>query len=294
MVKSKLDYPHPVLMPNGDDYNKDCYFEVQMEEEVHEDDCSVLFGFKYDLQCNCLRQLIDEGKASVVIYVESPNSSFRKMFFVPTDEVSMQFDVKKDMVSRKIIVKPYIIALENIEEFFSGEFNSDYFGNSSFDIRKGDILAIEKRYDIVLDNIDMFKNCASVFSIRLDEKVPYGIKVNYNDHKINVMVNKVDYEKYCDLREQQEFRCLLSSVFIFPALVEAVEAMRREKGGGEEGISEKRWFLVMEKQMKRKNIVLGDMMSSVQIANELLGDVLKSSLMSLDNISGEMTGGEDV
>lgn len=55
----------------------------------------------------------------------------------------------------------------------------------------------------------------------------------------------------------------------------------------------KRWFLVLEKQLKRKNIVLGDMMSSVQIANELLGDILKSSLMSLENIADIMKKGEE-
>ena len=139
----------------------------------------------------------------------------------------------------------------------------------------------------------MFKNCASVLSVRLDEKVPCGVKVNYNDHKINIMINRMDYEKYRDLREQQEFRCLLSSILIFPALVEVIEAMKREKNGGEEGISEKRWFLVMEKQLKRKNIVLGDMMSSVQIANELLGDILKSSLMSLESIAEITKKGEE-
>ena len=69
--------------------------------------------------------------------------------------------------------------------------------------------------------------------------------------------------------------------------------MKREKNGGEEGILEKRWFLVLEKQLKRKNIVLGDTISSVQIANELLGDILKSSLMSLENIADIMKKGEE-
>lgn len=229
MVKSKLDYPHPVLMPDGDDYDKECSFSVNMREEVQEDECNVMFGMEYNLQCDDLEKLICEGKARVVVYIESPNSSFRQMLTFPENELNIKIEVKKDMVSRKITAKPYIIATENIYNFSSEWFNSDYFENASFDIRKGDILAIEKQYDIVLDNIDMFKNCASVFSVRLDERVPYGVKVNYNDHKINVMINKTDYEKYRDLREQQEFRCLLSSTLIFPALVEAIEAMKREK-----------------------------------------------------------------
>lgn len=291
MVKSKLDYPHPVLMINGDDYDKKCSFSVTME--VYEDDYNVRFSLEYNLHCESLDKLIDEEKAKVVVYIESPNSSFRKMISFPKSKENVEVEVKKDIVSRKITAKPYIVATENIENFSSIWFNADYFENASFDIRKGDILATEKQYDIILDNIDVFKNCASVFSVRLDEKVPSGVKVNYNDDKINVMINKTDYEKYRDLREQQEFRCLLSSTLIFPALVEVIEAMKREIRGGEEGIAEKRWFLVMEKQLKRKNIVLCDMMSSVQMANELLGDILKSSLMSLDNITDLMKKGEE-
>lgn len=293
MVKSKLDYPHPVLMINGDDYEKECSFSVLMKEDVQEDDYNVSFSFEYVLKCESLRTLIDDEKAKVVIYIESPNSSYRQMVYFPKDESVIEIDVKKDMVSRKITAKPYIIACENIQNYNSDLFNKDYFENASFDIRKGDILATEKQYDVILDNIDIFKNCASVFSVRLDEKVPNGIKVNYNDHKINVMVNKKDYEKYRDLREQQEFRCLLSSIIIFPALVEAIEAMKREKKGGEEDISEKRWFMAMEKQMKRKNIVLNDMSSSVQVANELLGDIFKSSLISIEGVNNMLTKGEE-
>lgn len=293
MARSKLDYPHPVLMPDGDDYDTECSFSVILQGGVQEDECYVRFELKYNLQCDCLEKLINEGKAKVVVYIESPNSSFRQMLFFPENEFEIKIQIKKDIVSHKITAKPYIIATEKIDVFSSEKFNPEYFENASFDIRKGDILAIEKQYDIVLENIDMFKNCASVFSIRLDEKVPDGVKVNYNDHKINIMVNKTDYEKYCDLREQKDFRCLLSSVLVFPALVEVIEAMKREKNGEEEGISEKRWFLVIEKQLKRKNISLKDMMSSVQIANELLGDILRSSLMSLDYITDLMKKGEE-
>lgn len=293
MLKSKLDYPHPVLMLNGNDYDKECVFSVTMTEEVQEDNYNVMFSLGYNLHCDSLHKLIVEEKARVVVYIESPNSSFRQMISFPENELNIKIEVKKDMVSRKITAKPYIVATENIENFSSKWFNADYFKDASFDIRKGDILATEKQYDIILDNIDVFKNCASVFSVRLDEKVPYGMKVNYNNDKINVMINKTDYEKYRDLREQQEFRCLLSSTIIFPALVEAIEAMKREKNGAEEGIAEKRWFLVMEKQLKRKSIVLDDMISSVQIANILIGDILKSSLMSLDNISNMMKEGEE-
>lgn len=291
MLKSKLDYPHPVLMPDGDDYDKECSFSVNMQEE--EDDCYVMFAMQYNLHCDSLEKLIDEGKARTVVYIESPNSSFREMRLFPENELSIKIEVKKDMVSRKITIKPYIIAIEEIENFSSKWFNADYFENASFDIRKGDMLAIEKQHDILLDNTDLVKNCASVFSVRLDEKVPNGMKVNYNDHKINVMLNKSDYEKYRDLREQQEFHCLLSSTLIFPALVEVIEAMKREKKDGEEGISEKRWFLAIEKQLESKNIELGDMISSVKIANELLGNILKSSLMSLDYITGLMKRGEE-
>ena len=294
MVKSKSDFPHPVLSLDGDDYRSEYSFTCMFDKDVIEDDDKMEVHVSYELQCEFLENLILEQKATVSLYVESPNSSYRKIYHFDKDENQIKVKINKSDVSRKIIIKPYIFAKENINEYYSEMFNQDYFMDAIFSVRKGDVLAYEKQYEIVVDDISEFKNCASVFSIRLDESVANGIKVNYNDEKINILFNKQDHEKYAQLRERQEFRIFLSAMIVFPALVEAIEAMKREiDSQGEEGISDKRWYLTLEKQLDKKGVQISEMVSSTHVANVLLGDILKSSLIELENVVNQMNRGED-
>ena len=293
MVKSKSDFPHPVLAVDGDDYKKEYYFTCKLDEDIIEDEDKIELHVLYELHCEFLSSLIFEEKAVVSLYVESPNSSFRKIFYFDKDDVQTRIKINKSDIAKKLIVKPYIFAKENMDNYCSEMFNPDYFEGAIFSVRKGDILAFEKQYEVLVEDINEFKNCASVFSIRLDESVANGIKVNYNDEKINVLLNKQDHEKYAQLRERQEFRIFLSAMVVFPALVESIEAMKREYVLGEEGISEKRWFLALEKQMDKKGILLSETISSVYVANTLLGDILKSSLIELENVVKQMNWGED-
>lgn len=292
MVKSKIDFPHPVLYEGGEDYAEGCsfhnQFEIKSENELYMD-----FKAEYMLKCTYLEELIEKEQAAVILYVENSNASFRRIYKFAYNEKSICISLRKEEVSKKVVVKPYIVSVCDISDFGSELFNPDYFRDTVFTIRKGDILAYEKQYEVVIDDIDEFKNCASIFSIRLDESTTDSVKVNYNDEKINVLVNKQDYFLFQELRDRQELRMYLSVMIVFPALVEVIEAMKREVKTGEEGIDSKRWYLAMEKQLERKNIRLNDMSSSVHIANELLGNIFRSSLLDLKTLFNSSMGREE-
>ena len=272
MIKSKSDFPHPVLSMDGDDYIKECTFNCYLGDDVVEDDQHIEFTIGYQLECDFLQQLIEEGRALVMAYIESPNASFRKICKFPIDENEVRIEVYKGEIAKKLTIKPQIIACEAIENYQSQCFNQEYFENAIFSVRKGDILAQERQYEIIVEDINEFKNCASVFSIRLDEEMTDGMKVNYNDEKINIQLNRREHDRYRQLRERQEFRIFLSAMLVFPALVEAIEAMKRELLIGEEGISDKRWYLVLEKQLNKKiDIIKVNTFEEVQsISRELM------------------------
>ena len=118
-------------------------------------------------------------------------------------------NIKRLILQKKLIIKPQIIANEPISNYQSEYFNQEYFENASFSVRKGDILAYERQYEIIVEDINEFKNCASVFSIRLDETMTDGVKVNYNDEKINIQINRREHDRYRQLRERQELRIFL-------------------------------------------------------------------------------------
>jgi hypothetical protein len=283
MIKSKVDFPYPVLSSDGNDYEKSCYFRSEIIEIESSEKNKIIFSVKYDLECRFLEELIEQGKAQVIIYIESPNASFRKMLKYSGQDRETFVEVYKSEVSRKITLKPLIVSTIDNTDYVSEQFNRDYFEGVVFEVKKGDILAFEKQYDVIIDDIDDFKNCASIFSIRLDETVPNGIKIDYNSDKINIIMNKTDYDSYARMRENECYRVFLSAMFVLPALVEALEAMKREIKYGEEGIAEKRWYLVLEKQLKQKDIMLTEMISSTYVANLLIGDITARALGELEN-----------
>ena len=293
MVKSKSDFPHPVLSMDGDDYVKECTFSCFLCEDMIEDEQHIEFSIGYQLECDFLQRLVQEGQATVMAYIESPNASFRRICKFPKGENEAKIVVYKGEVSKKLIIKPQIIANESINDYQSEYFNQEYFENAAFSVRKGDILAYERQYEIIVEDINEFKNCASVFSIRLDETMTDGVMVNYNDEKINIQINRREHDRYRQLRERQELRIFLSTMLVFPALVEAIEAMKREIANGEEGISDKRWYLALEKQLNKKNINLREMVSSVYVANELLGDIVQNSLLEIEGLISGMNRGDE-
>lgn len=293
MVKSKSDFPHPVLSMDGEDYVKECMFSCIFDENILEDEMHIEVSIVYQLECDFLQQLVQEGQAIVMAYIESPNASFRRICKFPKGENEVKVKVYKGELAKKLIIKPQVIANESINDYQSECFNQEYFGDAVFSVRKGDILAYERQYEIVVDNINEFKNCASVFSVRLDETMTEGVKINYNDEKINIQINRREHDRYRQLRERQEFRILLSTMIVFPALVEVIEAMKREIANGEEGISDKRWYLVLEKHLNKKNISLREMVSSVYVANKLLGDIMQNSLSEIERLILNMNRGDE-
>lgn len=291
MVKSKIDFPYPVLEEDGDDYVEECSFILTNCEKVEENELYVKLRFGYSLTCSVLEQMVDSDEARVAIYLESANTSYRRMVMMPCGDKLIDIIVPKKDISKKIIAKPYVVANKNCTSFMSNLFNQEFFGDAMFEIHKGDILATEGVYEFVLDDLDEFKNCTSIFSIRKDEHIVNGVKVNYNAEKIEVWVNKDDHSCYQKMREWPQNRLYMSNMFILPALVEALEAMKRK----EEGIDDKRWFMVLEKQMRLKGIELSPMSSSMQIANMLLGDIVHMALQNIvQNIEGQEKKGEIV
>lgn len=286
MKKTKVDFPYPILNNNADDYSKECCFNISQFEKVEETDVELILHMEYELKCAVIEKLVREKKAKVCAFIESPKTSFRRNEYF--DGKSLEIRVDKSKVSQKVIVKPLIIATTEILDYYSSDFNYDYFGTDSFSLEKGDILAFEFQYELIIDNVDDLKNCASIFTIRLDEKTKEPITVDYHADKINIIMNPVTYTQYSNLRNRSEIRLFLSGVIVFPVLVEAVEALKRVQNDPELDVQEKRWFLALEKQIKRKGIKFDSNTSSVQIANAVIGDVVNSSMLELDNLIQKM------
>ena len=93
MVKSKSDFPHPVLSMDGEDYIKECTFGCFLGEDVLEDEQHIEFLIGYHLACDFLQRLVQDEQAIVMAYIESPNASFRRICKFPKGENEIKVKV---------------------------------------------------------------------------------------------------------------------------------------------------------------------------------------------------------
>lgn len=292
MKRSNIGFPYPVLCDDNNDY-VDSFFKLSASKEPTADNGKINMQFTYDLNSGGLIDMIENGKAKVLLRAESSESSFRKTFAF--DGISLDISIDMMLLAQKLTVKALIISEGDYVGFKLAEHNKDLFESLSFNLRKGDILAISNMYEMTLDMIDPLSNKPSVFSIRPDDSALDSIRVDYTEdpNKISIWLKRDMHNLYQELREEPPFRILLASYFVLPALVETLSFMKYEGASGDnEEIINKGWYQSLENRLASLHIDINDSdLSITTIANKILSDMIQESMNSLKSIKDNILSG---
>lgn len=303
MKAQKTEFPNPVLADGRDDYIESCYFNIAFDEgNISVGKANITFPIKYDLRCNGLQSLVSNGDAAVIIAVKSSAASYSRIFRFSIGETELSIDIPKFEVVTKMEITGSIIAAHDIERFnCPGEFNDVYFGNSTFEIRKGDILAIGSTRVIYVDDSELEKPIFSIFNITCQDDIKSSIVPSFDEHKITINLNKELFELYCKFKNYYNGILLryATGIIVYPVLVEAIALI--VKDGPDSGYSENRWFRAIVKKAREIGVDLekfdegGDREETyTTLADRLLGNISLDALTSFKNtFDSEMDGGED-
>ncbi len=286
MKKVNVNYPHPVLSAANEDYI-DCSFDISLiNDPVIEGDVAII-NVSYELSCAGLLQLIKEEKARVVLYMESVESEYRNKEFFGPEESQKQLTINKNLLSKSLQVRGYIVASADIHSFKLPEQNAELFGGMPYDIRRGDILAIsENFYNIPIDSYDPLADRPSIFAIRRQTDRPQDeITVDYLSYpKITIFLNNEIFEKYKDLYEAPETRMFLASLFAAPVLVDVLSYIKHANDDETNSISDKKWYQVISAKLTELKIDLETEPSMTKIANIVLPHVFKANIEQFANV----------
>ncbi len=286
MRNTNVNYPYPVLSAANEDY-ENCKFNICLRSEPSIQGDLVVVDMTYELFCDGMKQLISEGNTKVVLYLESVEAEYRRLIEFPLDSNEITVTENKNMLSKVLQIRGYIIALKDISPFVLPEHNKELFGNIPFSIRKGDILAIsEDFYNIPLDNYDPLADRPSIFSIRRQTLHPKEeITVDFMSHdKITIFLNNDVYEKYNNLYEAPELRMFLSSLFAAPVLVDVLSYMKNADQDMIDAISNKKWYQVLSARLLEMNIDLNTVESMTKVANIIIPHLFKSNIEQLKDV----------
>lgn len=293
------EYPNPVLYENGDDYCEGCSFSLSVDPEKQSVEGSeIRLALSYNLECPGLACMISDGEADACVLLHSPATSFRRIFPFGKSETDISIAIQKFDVADKIEIRGVILSTGENENFMLEDFNQDFFGGiPPFHLRRGDILAIAERFILYLDDTDLEKPIESIFHVNLREDQDVQIVPtfdNWETQKIEVDVNPDVFNLYSNIGtsyKKSTQRILLNDV-ILPVLVEGITLLRYSPDDYE-GI---RWARTIDKKLKRAGVedIANTDISSVVLANELLGGVVLDSLNELKAVIETSSEGDEV
>ncbi len=251
MAEDYKHFPHPVLS----NYRYD-YIESSFNTDLKIDHIAdqLEFTVESSLDNREIEKLIDKSKAKIIYRIESPQTMYREV-----QEVGLgtsKFYIKESNLNGKILIESYIVARENINNFKSAAFHSDY-RDLEFNLNRADILAIGEKISFRLDkDMEELYNIPSIFLISRFEDENEDMRINFEGDKINIILSNEDYINQQNLSNIPIYQPILHSMIIMPALIYLFTELRDESDERFEELSEKRWFKSIDGVLRKVNLSL--------------------------------------
>ncbi|ARD57147.1 hypothetical protein [Bacillus safensis] len=278
------NFPHPVLNPLNDDFEKK-NFGGQITSQTKEYDMFV-FSVEFNLDEDHLKKLIQKEKASYNVHFECTSTMQR--FNFPNIHSTFSFKVPIALVNKRIDVNFFILANEDMNDYCTPSFHSDFNG-LNFQIQKGDILAFGEPQTIHITKKNL-TNTKSIFKISKDTtSSQFGIKTHLDDHQINVIIPEEMYKKIEKIQAfGEDCNKVLVSMFYLPALVDTlhkIQLIAKEENDLVE-IENYDWYHTLQKKLKDMDRDINQLEDEeiLKFAYKLLNTSKIDSLISLENI----------
>ena len=296
---SRKEYPNPVLANGRDDFQEQYSYSFL----INMDDVSVSKEYieipvSYELNCPSIEEMIKDEDVKSIVKVKSSEASFCRIYEFPLSEKSFTVNIPKFDVISKIELTGMIIASKQLNKFVCSEFNKIYFEGSSFELRKGDVIATDFTRVIFIDDSELEKPIASIFTINKISGQTEDIIADFSEEKININMSEELNKMYWTLKDFNNgaLRRYVGAIVVYPVLVEAIDLIKAHYADTEdEDYSEKRWFRAIElKALTKCKIKLDNCTeSSTMIADQLLGNISLDALRSFkDTLDQEVNNGE--
>jgi hypothetical protein len=274
-------FPYPVISPFTDAYNQK-KFDVAYKSEPGDKEWK--FDVDIVLEDDNLLNLIHSKRSYFFIVIECPSLGFRKN--ITSHDTKIYFELSSMDVSKKVDIKTYIIANENLN-LASVNFHTDYQGGA-FKIEKADVLGIAEGFSFIPeDDIDSFKNLGSIIHVC---KFPNGqvkpMEVGLDgSHYIIISLSENDYQLYISAQNHKPFAPILISMLVVPALLHTLNIMMTAGENHEDKI----WHRVILKRCCNLGYEEDpkDWKSPLEIIQKIVEDRLSKGLFALRNIREE-------
>lgn len=246
MLNPNMNYPYPVIRASEEDY-RSTVFKGELVVNLQPDGYLVRPAF--EINNVGIASLIEEGKLTYAVEIQSPSTWYRKLFPVKGNK---PIPLEPATVHERVELTPCIIATTSIPGFTNDDFEVEYQG-MTFDINAGDVIAIgEIRTFDALYQDDIIKNGTSPVKIARSETAK-EIRCDFSGGLIEITLPADQHDRYLECGYKPEKYKTLNAVLSIPALVEAIGIIANDVDYPDQpsGFESRAWYKTIVVNLKR-------------------------------------------
>jgi len=222
MKYNNRNFPHPVLNL-GDDIGGDFGVKLQVQADKE----FITITPTYQLRNAGIEKLIDEKKAAFVSQVYCRGTMFRESYLA-YESVPDPIKIQSVKLNHQVEADFFVCAIKEIPEYRNEDFTED-FGDYSFGIESGDILAIGGTGKFYANKSpEELKAISSFMDIDTSGKKNKPFYNSYDGRKITILLSQEDYNMYQTVMRNSYYINTLHSTIVLPALAEAIRFLESE------------------------------------------------------------------
>lgn len=266
MRLSERSFPHPVI-GNRDDVPGASFqstIAVSFDAETTFIDVTVANS------SSVLNDLVANDRACYILHLECSNTLYRSLH--KSRQPEFRISAPKSFLNSTVEVNVAAIAADNISGY-SVDGQHEEYGAHTFEITKGDVLAIYPGQQFTIDRDYMsFQHIDSIVTIiPFADNVDRPMSISCEGDKIVVQLCKSDFAEYATVRNSP-LAPILASTIVLPVIAEAVRILMLKDSEDQD----LRWCRAIRKRLTELQAPLND--EPLLLAQKLLELPIKRAL----------------
>lgn len=236
--------PYPLLDPSDierDDYLEASYQTAMRHSEPAEDG-TVTFEFNHNCSVLELKELVEDKKAAYCVVIKCSDTCSREAFL--SFEKAQKLTIPMHDFYGKVDFMPQIVAVEAITNFSAEHLNSE-FEDATFDLKPGDILAVDE-ISVRFFEFDTL-SFESLFRVRRSDDIDeYAYEIDLSENLVSIVMGNKLRDLWDVLRQDIGKRPFLVMSIYKDCFYHALELLASE----EDDVLERRWARALSQKLE--------------------------------------------
>ncbi len=273
------NFPYPVLDPAGRDVAGSAFQTTYTPTSTK---TVLTIDVKFSLHNETLLKLIEQKRAIYVLHADCNATFYRKA--LTSFEPEIRLEVSTTDVKRELGLSFFVCAAEAIEGY-TIEGMADYYGDTTFNISKGDVLAYAEPLTYQIFDKDSLKKIASILLVREGEDEVVIPNISYEQDKIVLTLPQAQYKRFGLYKSHPLVGATMLTAVVVPVLVEAVQkVLEAEERDEEPEYGTKLWYRVLRHRTAELRSKDANFDSAYSLAQAIMAGVSEKAMREIEGI----------